>query len=252
MQHALTLHSCIAIITIILAKSPTRVYPPPRDKRVPSRVGGLLVAGGSGESHLTTKQTRNDTFTVFTTTTHTLTFTHSLTTIHLNTIYWTDFGSICSIWWWYCGWWFPFRLLSGSLAKCSHLPLPDSSEERTTLLKKFSLSEVCARLASIQENGRKRANDTGWAHGIATLPILCTFCLYRGFGFPLLALNWVTSCHLPLGFPFWHRTASFTAMPRLDVYWVCLTCSPFCGISLFHRAFTTSLSCVAASFARQT
>ena len=53
-----------------------------------------------------------------------------------------------------------------------------------------------------------------------------------------MAWSWVISCHLPLlDFHCRQRTASFTAMPRLDVYLVCFTCLTFCGISLLYRAF---------------
>ena len=65
-------------------KFPSRVCPPPRDNRVPSRVGGSQMAGGSRESHLTIKQTGDDTFTCFTTTTHTSISTLTFTTIRLN------------------------------------------------------------------------------------------------------------------------------------------------------------------------
>ena len=137
---------------------PSRVYPPLGSNRVPGCPGGSKLAGGSLESHLAIKQTRTTRVTRFYSYYHShFNFTHSLSQTHsINSSYWTDsFGSICSIRWWYCGWWFPFRLLSGSLAISIHLPLPVSSEERTTLQRKNSLFPRSARTTSIEENGGK-------------------------------------------------------------------------------------------------
>ena len=50
----------IIAVVIVLDQVPPRVSPPPRDKRVPSRVGGLPKAGGPVEmAHLAFKQTDN-------------------------------------------------------------------------------------------------------------------------------------------------------------------------------------------------
>ena len=137
----------------------------------------------------------------FTATTHTLTFTHSLSQqcTSINSIYWTDFGSICSIYWWYwcCLRWF-LRLLSGLLAKCSRLPLPVPPGERTTLPEKFSLSEVCARSLDTRE-WQKKSQRHWMGSTDPTLPILCTFL-------PLPRL-WISIFGIELGhfmpFTFW-------------------------------------------------
>ena len=229
----------ITMMTSILVSVPPRVYPPPRDDCVPSRAGGSHMAGGSRESHLTIKQT-GDIHLLVLPLLLTLQFPHSLSQqfASINSIYWTDFGSICSIDWWYwcCLRWF-LRLLSGLLAKCSRLPLPVPSGERMTLPEKFSLSEVCAHNLDRRE-WRKMSHLDSMGLTVPTLPIICPFRLYRGCGFPFLALNWVTSCHLPLGFPFsamncvFHCRASagcLLGLLYLLTWW--------CGISLFHWVF---------------
>ena len=212
------------------------------------------MAGGSRESHLTIKQT-GDIHLLVLPLLLTLQFPHSLSQqfASINSTYWTDFGSICSIDWWYwcCLRWF-LRLLSGLLAKCSRLPLPVPSGERTALPEKLSLSEVCARSLDTRE-WLKKSQRHWMGSTVATLPILCTFCLYRGFGFPFLASSWVTSCHLSLGLPFLATNCVFHCHASTGCLLGLLYVLAFCGISLFYRVFfTTLLSCVAASFARQT
>ena len=50
----------IAMMTIILVQVPPRVLPSLRGPVCPARAGAEKLAGGSGESHLTSKQTRNN------------------------------------------------------------------------------------------------------------------------------------------------------------------------------------------------
>ena len=220
------------MIMIVLASVPPSVYPPLRSNRVPGCPGGLQMAGGSQESHLTIKQTRTNVSVLPLLLTHSLSHTHSI-----NSIYWTDFGSICSIYWWYwcCLRWF-LRLLSGLLAISIHLPLPVSSGERTTLPEKFSLAEVCARSLDTRE-WQKKSQQHWMGSTDPTLPILCTFCPYRGFGFPCLASNWVTSCHLPLGFPFLASNCVFHCHASTGCLLGLLYVLAFCGISLLYRVF---------------
>ena len=227
---ACTVRNFAVMIAITLASVPSSVYPPLGSNRVPGCPGGSQMAGGSRESHLTIKQTRTNVSVLLLLLTHSLSHTHSIN--------WTDsFGSICSIyrWYWCCLRWF-LRLLSGLLAKCSRLPLPVSSEERTTLHQKFSLSEVCARSLDTRE-WQKKSQQHWMGSTDPTLPILCTFCLYRGFGFPFLALSWVTSCHLPLGFPFLASNCVFHCHASTGCLLGLLDLLTICGISLFHRVF---------------
>ena len=120
------------------------------------------------------------------------------------------------------------------------------------LFRKNSLFSRSARAASIQEKGRKRANDTGWAPRLQLYPSFVPSAFTEVLDFHFWQRTGSLHAIYLLDFHFWHRTASFTAMPRLDVYWVCLTCSPFVESAFFIGLFTTLLSCVAASFARQT
>ena len=153
----------ITMIIAILASVPTSVFPPLHGPSRTHRAGGRQMAGGSRESHLTIKPNGQQCVSVL----PLLLLTHFYT--HFNSqpsIHWTDSsGSICSLYWW-CWWcvrWF-LRLLSGSLAISIHLPLPTfRSGEQDDSSAKNSLFPRSARAASIQENGRKRANWTGWA-----------------------------------------------------------------------------------------
>ena len=216
------------------------------------------MAGGSQESHLTIKQTDNVRLLVlllllllhyyyyyFHTSISTLSFTHPLNQLNSLTGLGLDqFGGVTVVRW--------FSFDCFLLAISIHLPLPTRDQAQDAPREKFSLSEVSAHNLDRRE-WRKMSQPDLMGLTDPNLPIICPFRLYRGFGFPFLASSLVTSCHLPLGFPFSARTASFTAVPRLDVYLVCFTCLPGVDISLFHRVFfTTSLSWVAASSARQT
>ena len=190
------------------------------------------MAGGSQESHLTIKQTET-TRLPFYSYFHSHLFTHTSThnpqfTALTGLAQFT--GGIGAVVRWF------LRLLSGLLAKCLHLPLPVSSGERTTLPEKFSLSEVCARSLDTRE-WQKKSQRHWMGSTVATLPILCTFCLYRGFGFPFLASNWVTSCHLPLGFPFLATNCVFHCHASTGCLLGLLYVLAFCGISLLYRAF---------------
>ena len=236
------------MITSILGQSPTSVFPPLGSSRVPGCPGGQQMAGGSRESHLAIKQTEITNVSV-------LRLLLTLIHTHFNSqpsIHWTDsFGSICSIHWW-CWWCVRWFLRLSSLAISIHLPLRMRDQAQDAPREKFSLSEVCAHNL-VRREWRKMSHLDSMGLTVPTLPITCPFRLYRGYGFPSLALNWVTSCHLPLGFPFsatncvFHCRASagcLLGLLYLLTWW--------CGISLFHRVFTTSLSSVAASSARQT
>ena len=239
---ACIVHNVATMMTIILAV-PTSVCPPPRDHCVPGRAGGSQKAGGPVEmAHLASKQTRTRRALVLP-----LLLTHFHT--HFNSqfsICWTDwFGSIR---WCHCGRWFCRLFL---LAISIHLPLPTRDQGQDAPREKFSLSEVCARNLDRRE-WRKMSQLESMGLTVATLPIICPFRLYRGFGFQFWHRTGSLHATYLLDFHFRQRTASFTAMPRLDVYWVCLTCSPFVESAFFIGLFTTSLSCVAASFARQT
>ena len=200
---------------------------------------GLTVQGGSRESHLTNKQTRRTRLPFLLLLLLTLQFPHSLSHTHsINSVYWTDsFGSICSIHWW-C-WWCVLCSFDCFYWQFPYICLCKREIKRKTLLaKKFSLSEVCAHNLDRRE-WRKMSQ------------------LYRGFGFPFLASNWVTwvtLCHLPLGFPFLATNCVFhchaSAGCLLGLLYLLIT---NCGISLLYKGFfTTSLSWVAASSARQT
>ena len=98
--------------------------------------------------------------------------------------------------------------------------------ESGRLFRKNSLFPRSARAGSIQENGRKRANDTGWAPRIQ----LCSSSVPSAFtevlDFPFWHGTGSSHAIFLLDFHFRQRTASFTAMPRLDVYLACFTCLP--------------------------
>ena len=82
---ASSMHNFATMIAtiIVLVSVPPSVYPPPHGHRVPGHTGGSQMAGGSRESHLTIKQTENNHLSVLPLT-HTITFTHSRTTICFN------------------------------------------------------------------------------------------------------------------------------------------------------------------------
>ena len=124
--------------------------------------------------------------------------------------------------------------------------------ESGRLFRKNSLFPRSARAASIQENGRKRANDTGWAPRLQLYPSFVPSAFTEVLDFHFWHRTGSLHAIYLLDFHFWQRTASFTAMPRLDVYLACFTCLPSVESAFFIGFFTTLLSCVAASFARQT
>ena len=151
----------ITMTTSVLGQSPTSVYPPLGSSRVPGCPGGRQMAGGSRESHLTIKQTEGNRVSVLRLLlTHFHSF-HTLTSTHNS----TDWPG--SIRWWYCGWWF-CRLFG--YWQNAHICLYQFHPESGRLFRKNSLFPRSARAASIQENGRKRANNTGWAPRIQLYP----------------------------------------------------------------------------------
>ena len=230
---ACTNASIIVMIMVVLGQSPTSVLPPLGSNRVPGCPGGRQMAGGSRESHLTIKQTEDNVHVSVLRLLLTLTHTHfnSQSSIH-----WTDsFSSICSTYWWYwwCVRWF-LRLFL--LAISIQLPLQTRDEDQEAPREKFSLSEVCAHNLDRRE-WRKMSQSDSMGLTVPTLPIICPFRLYRGYGFPFLALNWVTSCHLPLGFPFLASNCVFHCHASTGCLLGLLDLLTICGISLFHRVF---------------
>ena len=224
----------IIAVVMVLEPVPSSVFPPPRDKRVPSRVGGLRKAGGPVEmAHLTSKQTEETHLQV-------QLLTHSLTHIHsqqpflsINSLHWMAWSAATLLWCRYLRW---FCQLF-SLAISIHLPLRMRDQAQDAPREKFSLSEVCAHNLDRRE-WRKMSQSDSMGLTVPILPIICPFRLYRGCGFPFLASNWVTSCHLPLGFPFsatncvFHCRASagcLLGLLYLLTWW--------CGVSLLHRVF---------------
>ena len=131
--------------------------------------------------------------------------------------------------------------ICGGFVDCFHWQFPYiclyqfHPESGRLFPEKFSLSEVCTHNLDRRE-WRKMSQPDSMGLTDPNLPIICPFCLYRGCGFPFLASSWVTSCHLPLGFPFsatncvFHCRASaacLLGLLYLLTWW--------CGISLFHR-----------------
>ena len=140
------------------------------------------------------------------------------------------FGSIR---WCHCGRWFCRLFL---LAISIHLPLPMRDQEQDAPREKFSLSEVCTHNLDRRE-WRKMSQLDSMGLTDPTLPIICPFRLYRGFGFPFLASNWVASCHLPLGFPFSATNCVFHCHASAGCLLGLLYLLTICGSSLSHRAF---------------
>ena len=189
-------------------------------------------ASGNGSPDLQTNE--DQTFTRFTTTTHTLTF-HTQDKI-LQSTHFTGWTGLLQL---YCG----VGVVCGgflrlvSLAISTQLPLRMRDQAQDAPREKFSLSEVCAHNL-VRREWRKMSHLDSMGLTVPTLPIICPFRLYRGYGFPFLASNWVTSCHLPLGFPFLATNCVFQCHASigclLGLLYLLTIC---CGISLFHRAF---------------
>ena len=195
--------------------APTRVFPPLGSDRVPGCPGSQQMAGGSQESHLTIKQTGDIHLLV-------LPLLLTLQLSHLCSRNSTDsFGSICSIRWWYwcCSQWF-LRWLSGLLVKCLHLPLPIPSEERTTVLEKFSLSA-------------QSPDSREWRKKIE----LDDFHSWHGAGSPHATHLLDFHCRLPLGFPFSATNRVFHCHASAGCLLGLLYLLAFCGINLFQTAF---------------
>ena len=213
---------------------PPSVSPPLGINRVPGCPGGRQMAGGSQESHLAIKQTDNVRLLVLR-----LLLTHFHT--HFNSqpsMSFTDWSG--SIRWCYC--------VGGSF-DCFHwpisihLPLPTPDQAQDAPREKFSLSEVCAHNLDRRE-WRKMSQPNSMGLTVPTLPIICPFRLYRGCGFHFWHRTGSLHAIYLLDFHFRLRTVSFTAVPRLDVYLVCLTCLPG-GVELaFFIGFFLPLLCL--------
>ena len=141
----------VMIVIILDSVSPLGFYPPLCGQRVPGHAGGeKQMAGGSRESHLTIKQTRNTRVLVLPlllllTHFHTHTSTHNLQRPSLTGLVLVQFGGVT---------------VSGGFIDWFHWQFPhnclyECEIKRKMLLAKNSLFPRSVRTTSLEENGGK-------------------------------------------------------------------------------------------------
>ena len=251
---ASSMHNVIIII-VTLAPVPSSVFPPPRDHRVPGRAGGSTKgrwASGNGSPGLQTKQETMCVSLVLRPLLHTLTFTHSITTTisvnHLTSLDGLDYCNFIVV---LVSAVVPSIVFTGNFHTFAFTSARSSARRSS---RKIPLFPRSARTNLDRREWRKMSHLDSMGLTVPTLPIICPF--------PPLPRLWISIFGIELG-----HFMPFTSWISIFGYELCLSmpCLDWMSIgfallahhlpvesAFFIGLFTTLLSCVAATFTRQT